>query len=171
MFFKQLIKSSKRKKYFYNNVTWILFLLMWVLPLVDIRFGILWLVSMVTGIILSLLSKGKPHCAYFCPKGGGFQKLLHKISLRNSPPKLMTNKFVRYGITILLTVIVVSMLIRTESFTAVSANIYNGFILTSIVAIIIGFIWKPRTYCGELCHVGNILGLINKFKTRDKSKK
>ncbi len=166
MILKNLIKSSKKKKYFYNNITWILFILMWILPLIDIRFGILWLVSMATGIILSLLSKGKPHCAYFCPRGGGFQKLLCKISLRKSPPKLITNKFVRYGFTILLTVRVTMMLIKSESFVEVSTNVYNGFILTSIAAIIIGFIWKPRTYCGELCHIGNICGLINKVKTK-----
>ena len=74
MFSKKLIKSSKGKRWFYKNVTWILFLLMWILPLIDIRFGILGLISMTLGVTLSLFSKGKPYCAYFCPRGGGLKK-------------------------------------------------------------------------------------------------
>ena len=166
MFSNKLIKSSKRKKGFYNNITWILFLLMWVLPLIDIRFGILGLISMTIGIGLSLFSKGKPYCAYFCPRGGGLKKLLSKISLGKTPPKFITNKYTRYGVTALLTIKVISGIIKAENFTQLSTGLYIGFVATSILAITMGIIMKPRTYCGELCHVGNINNLINKVKTK-----
>lgn len=166
MFSKRLIKSSKRKKWFYDNITWILFLLMWILPLIDIRFGILGLISMSLGVGLSLFSKGKPYCAYFCPRGGGLKKILSKISLGKTTPKFITNKYTRYGFTALLTIKVISGIIKAENFTQLSVGIYTGFVATSILAIIMGIIMKPRTYCGELCHAGNIAGLINKFKTK-----
>lgn len=166
MFSKRLIKSSKRKKWFYDNITWILFLLMWILPLIDIRFGILGLISMSLGVGLSLFSKGKPYCAYFCPRGGGLKKILSKISLGKTTPKFITNKYTRYGFTALLTIKIISGIIKAENFTQLSVGIYTGFVATSILAIIMGIIMKPRTYCGELCHAGNIAGLINKFKTK-----
>jgi len=166
MFSKKLIKSSERKKWFYNNITWILFLFMWILPLIDIRFGILGLISMTLCVGLSLFSKGKPYCAYFCPRGGGLKKILSKISLGKTPPKFITNKYTRYGITALLTMKVISGIIKAENFTELGAGIYTGFVATSILAIIMGIIMKPRTYCGELCHAGNIAGIINKFKTK-----
>jgi hypothetical protein len=164
MFSKKLIKYSKGKKNFYNNITWIIFILMWVLPLIDIRFGILGLISMSLGVIFSLFSKGKPYCAYFCPRGGGLKKFLSRISLGNTPPKFITNKYTRYGVTILLTFKVISGVAKAESFTQLSASIYTGFVATSILAITMGILLKPRTYCGELCHAGNIAGIINKIK-------
>ncbi|MCK5779933.1 MAG: hypothetical protein KAH04_02885 [Psychrilyobacter sp.] len=51
--------------------------------------------------------------------------------------------------------------------TQLGGAIYFGFVATSILAIIMGIIMKPRTYCGELCHAGNIAGLLNKVKTKN----
>ena len=167
MLSKYLIKPSKRKKSFYKNVTWVIFLLMWVLPLVDIRFGILGLISMSLGVGFSFFSKGKPYCAYFCPRGGGLQFFLSKISLGINPPKFITNKYTRYGFTILLTLKIISGLVKANNLTQLGGAIYFGFVATSILAIIMGIIMKPRTYCGELCHAGNIAGLLNKVKTKN----
>jgi hypothetical protein len=168
MFSKQLIKSSKKKKNFYENYTWIIFLLMWILPIFDIRFGILGLVSMSMAVILSLFSKGKPHCAYFCPRGGGLQKILTRFSMGYKTPKFITNKITRYGFTLLLTVKVVSGIVKSQNIYQLGSAMYTGFVATSILAITMGILMKPRVYCGELCHAGNIAGLINQIKTKNK---
>jgi hypothetical protein len=168
MFSKQLIKSSKKKKNFYENYTWIIFLFMWTLPIFDIRFGILGLISMSMAVILSLFSKGKPYCAYFCPRGGGLQKILTRFSMGFKIPKFITNKVTRYSFTLLLTVKVVSGIVKSEDIHQLGSAMYMGFVATSILAIIMGILMKPRVYCGELCHAGNIAGLINQIKVRNK---
>lgn len=166
MFSKKLIKSSQGKKNFYKNYTWIIFLLMWILPLIDIRFGILGLISMTMAVTLTLFSKGKPYCAYFCPRGGGLQKLLSRFSIGLKTPKFLTNKITRYGFTILLTVKVVLGIAKAENVYELGSAMYFGFVTTSILAITMGMLMKPRVYCGQLCHAGNIAGVINKIKTR-----
>lgn len=165
----RLIKSSKKKKEFYNNYGWILYILMWILPLIDIRFGLLWLLSMVLAPTLSLFSKGKPYCAYFCPRGSGFYKILKNISLNKKIPKILKNKFVRYGFTIFLTFQVMrNVITKSGDLDKLGGMLYNGFIWTSILALLLGYFFKPRVFCGELCHAGNLAGFINKFKNKKK---
>ncbi len=166
MFSKKLIKSSKWKKNFYEKYTWIIFLLMWILPLIDIRFGILGLISMTMAVVLSLFSKGKPHCAYFCPRGGGLQKLLSRFSLGFKTPKFLSNNITRYGFTIFLTIKVVSGIAKSENIYELGSAMYFGFVATSILAITMGIFIKPRVYCGQLCHAGNIAGIINRIKIK-----
>ena len=166
MFSEKLIKSSQWKKNFYEKYTWIIFLLMWILPLIDIRFGILGLISMTMAVILSILSKGKPHCAYFCPRGGGLQKLLRRFSLGIKTPRFLNNKVVRYGFTIFLTIKVVLGIVKAENIYDLGSAMYFGFVATSILAITMGLLIKPRVYCGQLCHAGNIAGFINRIKKK-----
>jgi hypothetical protein len=141
---------------------------MWILPIFDIRFGILGLISMSMAVILSIFSKGKPHCAYFCPRGGGLQKILSKFSMGFRVPRFITSKITRYGFTLLLTVKVVSGIIKSNDIYQLGSTMYTGFVATSILAITMGMIMKPRVYCGELCHAGNIAGIINGIKTKNK---
>lgn len=161
---KPLIKGNKSKVNFYRNYTWGIFVILLILPLIDIRFGALALISMFLGATQSFFSKGKPYCAYFCPRGGWLKKLLSKFSFGLIPPKFLTNPWFKYTITSLLWIKVLMGLIKATSLSQLGASVYTGFIGTTILAIITGLILRPRTYCGELCHAGNLAGLINKIK-------
>ncbi|RUA08235.1 MAG: hypothetical protein DSY38_01950 [Fusobacteria bacterium] len=160
-------KSLKLKKKFYNDYGWWIYILMWILPLVDIRFGLLWLLSMILSITFSLFSPGKLYCAYFCPRGSGFQKFLKNISLNKPVPKFLKNKVIRYGFTAFLTIQVIrNVITKSSDLNLLGGMIYRGFIWTSILALVLGFLYKPRVYCGQLCHAGNLAGFISRFKSR-----
>ncbi|RUA06308.1 MAG: hypothetical protein DSY38_04445 [Fusobacteria bacterium] len=161
-----MIKVTKRKKWFYENATWILFLIMAALPLIDIRFGILGLLSMFIGLGFSLFTKGKPYCAYYCPRGGALKKLLAKISFGKSVPKFISNRYTRYGLTLLLTIKTISGLMKAESLTELSIVAHMGFIATTLIALALGIVTKPRAYCSDICHVGNIAWITNKVRRK-----
>lgn len=57
-------------------------------------------------------------------------------------------------------------IVKAKSLDELGAAMYLGFVSTTILAIVIGILLKPRTYCGELCHAANIAGVINKFKKK-----
>ncbi|MGL5051689.1 MAG: 4Fe-4S binding protein [Fusobacteriaceae bacterium] len=129
---KPLIKGTKLKTNFYKKYTWIIFVLLLILPLFDIKFGILALISMILGTSQSLFSKGKPYCAYFCPRGGGLQKFLSRFSLGLKTPKFLANKYTRYGFTILLTIKVIIGIIEAKSLNQLGAAVYMGFLLQQL---------------------------------------
>lgn len=165
---KKTVKNNNSKVSFYKKYTWIIFVFMWILPLINIKFGILALISMIFGITQAFWSgkEAKPYCAYFCPRGGGLQKFLSKFSLGLKVPTFLTTPWVRYGFTVLLSAKVIMGIVKAKSLDELGAAMYLGFVSTTILAIVIGILLKPRTYCGELCHAANIAGVINKFKKK-----
>lgn len=161
---KPLIKATPTKIKFYKNYTWLIFIALCILPLIDIRLGTISFISMVLGMVQSVFSKGRPYCAYFCPRGGFLQKMLNKFSFKFETPKFLTSPYVRYGFTLLLVVRVVRGLLRAETLEQMGATGYMGFVSTTLLALIIGVFFKPRTYCSELCHAGNVAKVVNTLK-------
>lgn len=142
--------------------SWIFMVLFFVLSIVDIRFGLLGFICMGAPIYHAAKGKGKIHCAKYCPRGSFFQKFLSQISLRNNlPAKIKTDTF-RYALIILmLTLMFVSLYQAGMDIKKISFTIFRFMLVSTIVGIFMGIIYKPRSWC-TICPMGTITGKIKK---------
>ncbi|WP_273322723.1 4Fe-4S ferredoxin [Vallitalea guaymasensis] len=144
--------------------SYIIIISFFILGIIDMRFGILGIVCMGAPIYHAIRGRGKIHCSKYCPRGSFLGKFLRRISLGHTLPKwLRTNKAKNIILTIMLSVfsIVLTYAIVNHGFHfLVIAKVFYRFMLMSfIVGIVIGIVFKPRSWC-QICPMGHGCTLI-----------
>lgn len=148
--------------------SWIIMILFIVLSIIDIRFGILGFLCMAAPIYHALKGRGKIHCAKYCPRGSLLGKFLNEISMNNNLPKAMHRKWFKNLLLILMiTVFSISLYHAGLNFTRIAFSVFRFMMVSLIIGIIVGIIFKPRSWC-IVCPMGHATGMI-KNKT-DKGK-
>ncbi len=154
------IMQQKRKSHL--NWSWILMVSFFSLAAFDIRFGLLGFICMTLPVYHAVRGKGKIHCSHYCPRGSFLGKFLGKISAnKNFPEKLRTNtaKNILLGFMVIaLTFLLIKTGVRPESMGLV---LVRFFAISSVVAVFVGLIFKPRTWC-QICPMGHLTGIIAK---------
>ena len=154
-------RTEKRKR--------IQLIMWWFLPIVIIG-GIFWpylgflvLAMMVFFLILSAF-KGRYWCGWLCPRGSFLERVFAPLSPKRKIPPVFRNRTLRW---LLFAVLMGFMIFRLITSGGVLAKIGFVFvtmcIVTTVIAIILGLVFKPRTWCA-VCPMGTLQGVIVKKK-------
>ncbi|SHG91048.1 4Fe-4S binding protein [Tepidibacter thalassicus] len=151
---------KKRKSYM--NWSWIFFITFMTLAIYDIRFAALGLACMISPIVFSSTGQGKVHCSHYCPRGSFLGKFLSKLSLGYNVPAFMKAKLFKHTILVsMLTSFSLSLYKGGLTLTNIGATIFRLVLITTIIGIFLGIIFKPRTWC-TICPMGHASNLIDK---------
>jgi len=125
--------------------------------------GLFAFVCMAGAVILSIY-KGRYWCYRFCPRGAFLDEFISKLSFQRSVPQILKSGFSKAFWVVFFMLMMAINLIRS------GGNIYKfgkGIVLllwlTTLLAIIGGILFKPRTWC-IVCPMGTVSGFIGKRK-------
>lgn len=148
---------------------WMLIVSFFLLGILDIRFGILGLVCMGAPLFHALKGDGKIHCVKYCPRGSFLGKFLAKISLQTSLPPFMTTRKFKTGLLLLMvTMFTIAIVHSGGDFTNLARAFYRFMGMSFIVGLIMGIIFKPRSWC-VVCPMGYSTQLIKELQTTPKT--
>lgn len=123
----------------------------WKFPLL----GFIVPIVMVTAIAVSFF-RGRFHCGNICPRGFFLDSFLYKFSPRKSIPPFFKNIYFRIGVVIFMMGSMTFMISRDPG------NIMHwGMVFwrmcfwTTMVGLLLGFIYRPRTWCA-FCPMGTM---------------
>ncbi len=151
--------------------SWIFFVSFFILSVIHIQFALVGLICMLSPILLSSLGHGRKNCSSICPRGSFLQQIIDKISLNYPMPKFMTKKWFKHLILILLFLAFsYSMYMSKGNINKIAFAIFRMVAVTTVIAFILGVIYKPRTWCA-VCPMGHLSGEITKYKAKNKSLK
>ncbi len=149
--------------------SWIFMVLFFTLSIVDIRFGILGLLCMLTPIYLAIRGGGRVHCAKYCPRGSLFGIFLEKISFKNNLPKQINNKLVKNLMLVwMMGMFSISLVLAGGDLTKSAYAIVRMMTMSTVVGIMMGVIFKPRSWC-VICPMGYSTGMIEAHQKRKKT--
>lgn len=152
--------SKKVKNH--QNWSWILIVSFFVLSILDIRFGILGFVCMITPIYHSLRGRGKIHCSKYCPRGSFLGKFLSNFTFNNNLPKFMkTQWFKNILLAIMILMLTISIIHSGFVFEKIAFSLFRFMGVSFIVGIVFGIFFKPRSWC-QICPMGHSTYLITK---------
>lgn len=155
----------------YQSWSWIFMVLFITLSIVDIRFGLLGFVCMGLPIYHALRGRGKIHCSKYCPRGSILGKFLKYIALDNNLPRSMRTKTAKNILLgLMMTMFALSLYHAFQSpniVKAVAFGVFRLMMASLALGVIMGIIFKPRTWC-QVCPMGHATGLIK--NTQDKRK-
>ncbi|MBN2898708.1 MAG: 4Fe-4S ferredoxin [Clostridia bacterium] len=142
------------------NWSWIFMILFLTLSIYDFKFGILGFICMGTPIVHALKGDGKIHCQKYCPRGSLLGKFLEEISMKNNHPKFITtNQFKNFMLILMMSVFSFSMYHTGGQLNKIAFAMFRFMTVSMILGIIMGIIYKPRTWC-IICPMGHASGLI-----------
>lgn len=146
--------------------SWIFFIGFFIIGVINIKFALLGLICMLSPIFLSIKGHGKMNCTSVCPRGSFLQNIMDKLSLNNTMPLFMTKKWFKNSIVVILFVVFgFSMYKAKGDLRLMGFAIFRMVTVTTIIAFILGVIYKPRTWCA-VCPMGHISGEITKYKNK-----
>lgn len=142
--------------------------LFFILSIIDIRFGILGFLCMGFPLYHAFKGRGKVHCVKYCPRGSFLGKFLSTISLKNNLPKSMNTKtFKNIVLVVMLIVFNISLYRAGLDFINISICIFKFILISSIIAIILGVFYKPRSWC-VICPMGHATGMIRDAQNKNR---
>lgn len=154
---------DKKRKIFRN--LWIVLLLYIVIGLVfDFRIGFVALICMFTPPFTAPFF-GRKWCGTFCPRGSFLDRIIAKISLKKDIPNFMLTPFFRWSIfSLLMGFFTFQMFKAWGNWSAMGLLILTMVLVTTIIAVIVGIIYKPRTWCTAFCPMGTLATALNNTK-------
>ena len=129
----------------------------WFYPIIGLLALICMIGPVVTSVTKVLFSiwKGRWWCGNVCPRGNMYDRLLSKYSPHRPIPE-----FVRtFGFRLFMVLFIFSMfgiqLAFVESWSDVGRVFWRIIVMTTVVGVVLSFIYAPRTWC-SFCPMGTI---------------
>ncbi|NLK62662.1 MAG: 4Fe-4S binding protein [Fusobacteria bacterium] len=152
------------KKQTFFTWSWILFIVFFILSIYDIRFALLGFICMMSPIVFSLSGYGKKNCSSICPRGSFLQNIMEKISLNNNMPKFLLKKSFKNLVLFVMFLVFSIAVVRSKGDPVlIGFALFRMIAVTSIIAFVLGVLYKPRTWCA-ICPMGHLSGEIAKKK-------
>ncbi|SEF52249.1 4Fe-4S binding domain-containing protein [Caloramator fervidus] len=124
--------------------------------------GLFGIICMTMPLYHALRGRGKIHCSHYCPRGSLLGKFLKHISFNNTLPNFMRSKTFKNILLILMISLLSLALSHSHGhIPKIAFAIYRFMSLSLLVGIIIGIIFKPRSWC-QICPMGHACDLIDK---------
>lgn len=158
--FKPWIKSQQ-------GWTWTIMIVWMVIANFWPPFGLYGFVCMFTPIIIALSGREKMYCARICPRGSFIGKFTKHISLRINMPNWMHTKTFRFALWAIMMGSFIGLMIWAvpKGVYTLGKTILYFMELVTILALITGIVFKPRSWC-TICPMGftsgNIRNIMNK---------
>ncbi len=126
-----------------------------------VGYGVLAMMAFFLGLSIF---KGRQWCGWFCPRGSFLERILGKVSLNKRAPRLFKMPAFRWSIFAALMSFMTFRLIRTGGDAAKIGSVFITMcIVTSILAISLGLVFKPRSWC-SFCPMGTLQGVLGANK-------
>lgn len=148
----------------YQQISWIVIVAFFLLGILDTRFGILGFICMGAPMYHAFKGEGKVHCSKYCPRGSFLGRFLKNVSLGNAlPANYRSNKVKNGMLALMITLLSLSLYHAGLNFGSIAFVLLRFMFMSFIVGIIMGMIFKPRTWC-QVCPMGHAAGLISDVK-------
>lgn len=135
----------------------------WFFPVV----GLIALVCMV-GPVATSVWKGRYWCGNVCPRGNFFDRVLSRYSPHRPIPRFVrTVGFRTFMVCFIFAMFGIQMYFAWGDWNAMGRVFWNIIVATSVVAVVLAFVYAPRTWC-SFCPMGCMTQLICKAKQRGK---
>lgn len=152
----------------YKKYGYILFLTFLVLVPFNMVFGVLAVLCMLAPVGFALFGKGRYWCGNYCPRGNFYDNILKKITRGKKTPKFLSSTGFRiFMVLFLLTMFGTGIYKNYGNYTGIGFIFYRLILVTSIIALILGFVFNERTWC-NFCPMGSISGFISKIRGKNK---
>ncbi|MEL7597032.1 MAG: 4Fe-4S binding protein [Clostridiaceae bacterium] len=150
------------RKKSYQKWSWIFMILFIGLSIIDIRFGLLGFICMGVPIYHALRGRGKIHCSHYCPRGSLLGNFLKNVSLQNNLPKWIKIKTAKKVLlTWMMVMFTISLINAGPNINRIALAIFRLMTSSLALGVIMGIIFKPRTWC-QVCPMGYGTELITK---------
>lgn len=141
--------------------------MVWLLPLIVIG-GLFYpllgylVVAMMAALLMISLFKGRYWCWNLCPRGAFLDIVMSKVSMNKTIPKAFAKDWFRWLVFLLFMGFLIFRIIRTGGNLIAIGGVFVGMcILTTVIAIVLGFITKHRGWCA-ICPMGTLQEKIKK---------
>ncbi|MDP8252911.1 MAG: 4Fe-4S binding protein [Candidatus Kaelpia aquatica] len=143
-------------------------IMIWFLPIIVVGglfyplLGYLVVAMMVALLTLSFFKK-RYWCWNICPRGAFLDGVMSKVSRKKPIPKLFTKQWFRLVILfIFISIAVYCMINAGGDILAIGAVFVSICLITTVIAIIMAVITKPRAWC-SICPMGTLQDKISKI--------
>lgn len=130
-----------------------------------------WLGLLMIPMVLFFLPlsyfKGRYWCHNLCPRGAFLDIVMAKVGLKNTMPKTFGKPWFRWIVFALLMGFVLFRLWRAGvNPLAIGAVFVSVCVATTFIAIVLGIIFRNRTWC-VICPMGTLQEHLGKIKKRN----
>ena len=159
------MKNKRFHKHFIRNSPsfyWILFLYL----IIGYFFPVIGFIAMICmiGPILTSLFKGRYWCGHVCPRGNMYDRLLSKYSPHRPIPKFVrTFGFRLFMIFFIFAMFGIQLYFNWGDWNGMGKVFWNIILITTIVGVILSFIYAPRTWC-SFCPMGTLSSWVSPKK-------
>lgn len=127
--------------------------------------GLLALICMFAPVLISLFA-GRYWCGNYCPRGAFLASFLASFSLMKTPPAFMKTAPFRVLFFFSLISLFSWQIIQVwGNWTAVGFVFFRVVFLTTILGLILGYLYIPRTWC-LFCPMGSLSNLLAPLNTQ-----
>lgn len=157
---ENIMEQKKNKKLFHRHfetpgrpLYWILFAYLvvgWFYPAI----GLVALICMI-GPVLTSIWRGRFWCGHVCPRGSMYDRLLSRYSPHKPIPQFVRSSGFRLFMVLFIFTMFGIQLSFAKSWSDVGRVFWTIILTTTIVGIILSFIYAPRTWC-SFCPMGTI---------------
>lgn len=153
-------------KKMYHKYGYLLLIIYLIAAYFNMKLGIIAVVCMLAPLFFALIGKGRFWCGNFCPRGNFYDNILYKISTKRPIPKFFKSIYLRiFMIIFILTNFTLGIIKNWGNLAGIGFVFYKIILLTTLVAIIIAILYKPRTWC-NFCPMGTLSYFITKIRGR-----
>lgn len=117
--------------------------------------GVIAIICMV-GPVAMAVKKGRFWCGHYCPRGSLYDKVIARFSPHKSIPKFVRTKGFRiFMLCFIFAMFGVQLYLNGLTLAGIGRTFWNLIVITTIVGIVLGFIFAPRTWC-SFCPMGTL---------------
>ncbi len=117
--------------------------------------GFIAFVCMIGPVVTSIW-RGRYWCGNICPRGNMYDRLLSRYSPHRPIPKFLKSfGFRLFMVFFIFMMFGIQMYLGWGDWNAMGKVFWNIILLTTIVGVILSFIYAPRTWC-NFCPMGSI---------------
>lgn len=128
------------------------------------RLGFIALICMFAPVLIAPFA-GRKWCGSFCPRGSLLDKVISKFSLNREIPQFLLTPLFRWLIFSLLMGLFSSQVIKSwGNWNRIGLIIASMVFFTTLIAVVLGIIWKPRTWCTAFCPMGTLATALSTTK-------
>lgn len=151
---------------FYKKYGYFILLFFLIASLFDMRLAIAAIVCMIAPILFAFMGKGRYWCGNYCPRGNFYDNVLSKFSPKKKVPKFLKSVGFRiFMVALIMFNFTMGIYKNWGNPAGIGMVFYRIIVITTIVAILLGFFYHPRTWC-NFCPMGTLSYLVAKFKGR-----
>ncbi|XMB67276.1 4Fe-4S binding protein [Mycoplasmatota bacterium zrk1] len=149
-------------KKFYNNLSYLIFLLILCSIIIDIRLASIAIICIVGPIIYAFSTKkhGRRWCRYACPRGNFYNVVGNNLRNKRQLPKILKTVIIRTIIVLFLFCMFgLAIYHNYDDLQDFSSSFYQIILLTTWIGLIMAHVFYPRSWCA-VCPVGSIIDAI-----------